>query len=48
MNKNLLIVNMVLAGICIISGAVVGNWGSVMGWGVALMWEFMYFKTLED
>jgi len=48
MNKNLLIANMILGAVCIVTSVAAGNWGAAMGWGVALLWEFMYFKNLED
>lgn len=46
--KNLVIINMVLSAINVIIGVAAGNWLSAMGWGVALLWEFSYFRTMED
>jgi hypothetical protein len=46
--RNLVIVNMILSVINIILGVGTGNWTSAIGWGVALMWQIMCFKQLED
>lgn len=46
--KNLLIVNMVLSALNVVLGVASGNWNSAMGWGVALLWEVMYFKKFEE
>jgi hypothetical protein len=46
--KNLLIVNMVLSAVNVVLGVASGNWSSAMGWGVALLWEFVCFKKMGE
>ena len=46
--RNLLIVNMVLSAVNVVLAISGGNWSSAMGWGVALLWEWAYFRKVED
>ena len=46
--RNLVIVNMVLSVINIVLGVAASNWPSAMGWGVALLWQIVCFRQLED
>lgn len=46
--KNLLIVNMVLASVNVVLQLTSQNWSAATGWGVALMWQVVYFLKLKS